>query len=277
MSVVVTQIVEALHNPRTSAAQIAALLKRDQVLTAKVLRLVNSGFYGRPVEITDIARALSFIGDNTLSALIVGTSVFTPADLTAASYFDVREFWKHSLASAVAAELIALEIRRARPEECFTCAPPARHREDRAFPSRPRKLKTGRGTRFASRGNFSAGRAGAGTSPATRSWGEKLAESWKLPLVVRKTIRYHHRDVLGMESLFPAHREVVMITVLGDVMAKRLSLGFSGDEVVPDYPAGYLAALGLARAALPKIEEILVTEMKKAEALLNAKPLPRVA
>jgi len=60
LSVVVTKIMELVNNPRTSAPQIAEVLKRDQVLSAKVLRLVNSSFYNLSTEVTDVSEPWHF-------------------------------------------------------------------------------------------------------------------------------------------------------------------------------------------------------------------------
>jgi putative nucleotidyltransferase with HDIG domain len=269
LSVVVQRVMELVNNPKTSASQIADVLKRDQVLTAKVLRLVNSSFYNLSTEITDVSRALAFLGFNTISMLVLGTSVFSSFEIKAAPYFNVLEFWRHSLASAIAAELIAKHLRLQRPEDAFTCALLHDIGKIALFKVSPSDLKAIVEKAKAEELSF-IDAENALDLPSHSVLGERLAEKWQLPVMIRKTIRYHHRDIEGMESIYPQMKPAIMIATLGNIMAKRYSLGESGDNVKPEYPANYLKFLNLSEQALQEIEEKMDTEMERASSFLNA-------
>ncbi|NCN26585.1 HDOD domain-containing protein [bacterium] len=269
LSIVVTKLMDMVNDPNTSANQIAEVLKKDQVLTAKVLRLVNSAFYNLSTEVTDVTKALGFLGFNTISVLVLGTSVFSSFDLKAAPYFKVSEFWKHSLCTAVAGELIATRLKVSRPQDAFTCGLLHDVGKIALFKVAQDDLKEV--VELARNENISFLEAETALGlPGHTVIGERLAEQWKLPVVIRKTIRFHHRDVTEMESIYPQMKPTIMIATIADIMSKRLSLGFSGDETKPEYPANYLQQLNISTDLLTSIEAKMPEEMERVGAFLAA-------
>lgn len=269
LSVVVQRVMELVNNPKTSATQIAEVLKRDQVLTAKVLRLVNSSFYNLSTEVTDVSRALAFLGFNTISMLVLGTSVFSSFEIKAAPFFNVLEFWRHSLASAIAAELIAKKLRVSKPEDAFTCGLLHDIGKIALFKVAPNDLNLI--VTKAKNENMSFLDAETALEfPGHTVLGERLAEKWQLPVMIRKTIRYHHRDIEKMESIYPQMKPVIMIATLGNIMAKRFKLGESGDNILSEYPQNYLDYLNLKPSVLTELEEQMSVEMERASSFLSA-------
>jgi len=267
LSVVLGGVLKALREENVSRTKIAELLKRDQILTARILRMVNSGFYARSVEITDVKRALHFLGDHTVMALVAGTTAFSEEDFSAASWFDVRDFWLHCLATAIACEFLAVHLKHANPEEVFTCGllhdlgKMALFRADKdtleEIVDKSRREEI----------SFLSAEQELGL-PGHHVVGERMAQQWGLPLVVRKSIRYHHKDVRIFESIVPEHRRVVMMVALADIMAKRCGLGYSGDDLLPAYNADYLQALGLSQTFMEELEARLPIETLQARELL---------
>jgi putative nucleotidyltransferase with HDIG domain len=269
LSLVVQRVMELVNNPKTSAPQIADVLKRDQVLTAKVLRLVNSSFYNLSTEITDVSRALAFLGFNSISMLVLGTSVFSSFEIKAAPYFNVLDFWRHSLASAIAAEMIAKHLRSAKPEDAFTCGLLHDIGKIALFKVAPEELRLVVTKAKTDEISFLEAETELNL-PGHTILGERLAEKWQLPVIIRKTIRYHHRDVENMESIYPQMKPVIMMATLGDMMAKRFSLGESGDHMKPEYPENYLRFLNLSPTAMKELEAKMSSEMERASSFLSA-------
>ena len=269
LSVVVTRIMELVNNPRTSAPQIADVLKKDQILSAKVLRTVNSSFYNLSTEVTDVSKALGFLGFNTISVLVLGTSVFSSFEVAAAPYFNVLEFWKHSLATALAGELIAKKIKHPKPEDCFTCGLLHDIGKIALFKVSQEDLKAVVEKAKLEDKSFLQAETDLGL-PGHTLLGERLAERWQLPVVIRKTIRYHHRDVENMESIFPNMKPVVMIVTIANILTKRLLLGASGDDTRPEYPKNYLKFLNISQSMIEEIEAQMPQEMERAQAFLSA-------
>src|SRR3954470_23804320 len=72
---VVAKVMQIVSNPMASASDLNEVISVDQALTAKVLRLANSSYYGFPQEITTIAQAVVILGFNTIRNLALSVSV----------------------------------------------------------------------------------------------------------------------------------------------------------------------------------------------------------
>src|ERR1700690_117392 len=108
---------ELINDPSSSSSDIADVLKKDQVLTAKILRLVNSSYYAIPGGVTDVQRALAFLGFNTLAQLVLSLSVFSFFSTFDNENFSMLDFWRHALATGVCSEVIAKRLKVVKPEE----------------------------------------------------------------------------------------------------------------------------------------------------------------
>src|SRR3954469_25366687 len=101
LPVVAMKVNQLINDPNSSSSDIAEVLKKDQVLTAKILRLVNSSYYSIPGRVADVQRALAFLGFNTLAQLVLSLSVFSFFTSPDSEEFSMPEFWRHALATAV--------------------------------------------------------------------------------------------------------------------------------------------------------------------------------
>ena len=92
---VVQNISKLADDKKSSAADVADIISKDQVITAKVLRLVNSPVYGFPGRISSITHALVLLGFNVVKGLVLGTAVFDSLGK------ENSGMWEHSLGCAV--------------------------------------------------------------------------------------------------------------------------------------------------------------------------------
>src|SRR4051812_39473566 len=97
LPVVAMRVNELINDPDSSSSDIADVLKKDQVLTAKILRLVNSSYYAIPGGVVDVQRALAFLGFNTLAQLVLSLSVFSLFSTFDNEDFSMLDFWRHAL------------------------------------------------------------------------------------------------------------------------------------------------------------------------------------
>jgi len=103
---------EAINDPDTSAYDVANIISDDPALTAKVLRLTNSAFYGVPGTVTNVKQAIVILGLEVVKSLVISASVFemfSHKEKPDAEYLDY--FWRHSLAAAIVARVISRENR----------------------------------------------------------------------------------------------------------------------------------------------------------------------
>lgn len=104
---VYTQIVEVMNSPRSSAADLAEMVSKDTSLSSRLLKLVNSAFYGFPTRIDSISRAVTLIGTSELTTMALGISVVNAFKDIPCALMSMEGFWRHSISCGVFARLLA--------------------------------------------------------------------------------------------------------------------------------------------------------------------------
>jgi len=260
---------ELINDPNSSSADIAQVLKKDQVLTAKVLRLANSGYYAIPGGVTDVQRALAFLGFNTIAQLVLSLSVFSMFSNLGGEELSMLDFWKHALATGVCAETLARRLRHPRPEEAFTCGllhdigKLVLHEID------PDRLESIIKTAKSRKCSFSEVEK-EWDLPGHSYLGEVIAAKWGLPQVIRLAIRHHHQDVTKMDTILASAKPVIHIVRLANQMVVKNQIGKSGDYSDGKITADMLSNAGVKESEIPEIEAQLVENMEKAGSFLNA-------
>jgi putative nucleotidyltransferase with HDIG domain len=269
LPVVAMKVNELINDPNSSSAEIAEVLKKDQVMTAKILRLVNSSYYAIPGGVADVQRALAFLGFNTLAQLVLSLSVFSLFQNLGSESFSMLDFWKHALATGVCAENLARRLKIAKPEEAFTCGllhdigKLVLHQID---PDRLTAIIQETERRSCS--FFEVEREW--DLPGHSYLGEVIASKWGLPQVIRLCIRYHHFDVTKMDSILSSAKPMIQIVALANTLCVKNHIGKSGDCSDGKITKELLAPLGLHESEIPAIEEQLSKDMERAGAFLNA-------
>jgi putative nucleotidyltransferase with HDIG domain len=109
-----------LQNLDTSTKMLSETIQKDQAIVSKILRLVNSAFFGFQSKINTIPHALMVLGFNTVRNAVISISVIdTFSTKNLPEGFDIKEFWKHSVAVAVTSRRLAERTRLSHPDDCF--------------------------------------------------------------------------------------------------------------------------------------------------------------
>ncbi|MFH1700058.1 MAG: HDOD domain-containing protein [Candidatus Zixiibacteriota bacterium] len=109
--IVFSQIQKVLNNPNTSAFDIAAILQEDPAISAKVLKLTNSAYYGLAKEIESVRQAVVIVGLEAIKNLVLSASIFEAFSNCQLDKEFQDTFWRHSLGTAFAARLFAYKLR----------------------------------------------------------------------------------------------------------------------------------------------------------------------
>lgn len=107
---VAARVIRMVDNPKASTSALARLVAADQGLTAKILKIANSPFYGFPKKISTVDFAIIVLGYDALKEIIVSTSLVSSLEEAPDGYFDSRAFWDHSVASGVLARRLARDL-----------------------------------------------------------------------------------------------------------------------------------------------------------------------
>jgi putative nucleotidyltransferase with HDIG domain len=110
-----------LQSPSSSIADVADIVEGDVAMTANFLKLVNSAFFGSRQPINTPERAVTYLGMDTVGALVLAHGVFHSGAMNEAGGFHYENLWTHSLQTAAAARAIARieKCSATRVEEAF--------------------------------------------------------------------------------------------------------------------------------------------------------------
>ncbi len=117
---VTMKIIEVVQDPRSTAHDLHEIVKNDPALSSRVLRVVNSAFYGLPGQIGSIDRAIMLLGLNAVKNIAIAASL-SKMFRSGATHDDLtgKDLWTHSVAVGAANKLITQAIGLALPDEAF--------------------------------------------------------------------------------------------------------------------------------------------------------------
>jgi HD-like signal output (HDOD) protein/CheY-like chemotaxis protein len=139
------ELLDCLRDPEAAIGNVVQILRHDIAMTAKVVKLANSGFFGYREPFQTVERAVSFVGMEAIATLVLGQELFDPNNTVALPGFDLEQLGQHSFQAAAWARAIALHegLPAAAAERAFlagvlhdlgrlvfaTRTPPSRERE----------------------------------------------------------------------------------------------------------------------------------------------------
>ena len=219
---VVQKIMSLIDRPGTSAEDLGRLIEKDQVLSAKVLQLANSPFYGFPARIASVSHAVVVLGLNVVKGLALGATVF---DMMKAAGMD--QLWRHSLGVAMVAHLLATRLGHKNPEELFVAG--LLHDLGKVviyvkLPETASAIISAVHERDVSMLEAEMEILEL-THAEIAGW---LAAAWHLPTVLKEPIMYHHHPTLA--TVAPLQTAIVHVA---DILVKAMACGSSGDDLMP--------------------------------------------
>jgi uncharacterized domain HDIG len=256
---VVVRVMRLAEDPRTDAQSIARVIATDQAMAARVLKLANSAFYGLPRRVSTLSEAVVILGFRTIKNLAIAASTFELLNREVAGYWLQRgELWRHSLACAIGAQLIARRVRLPVSEEAFVggllhdigkVAINLFVREqfdqimERALQDRIPFVE--------------AEQAVLGFNHAMA--GGLIAEKWNLPPLLVSVIKYHHQP-----SSAPEKEPMISVVHLADLLSITMGMGIGGDGLYYVLEEGTLAMFGLEQADIDELCGQIVDQMAQA-------------
>jgi putative nucleotidyltransferase with HDIG domain len=266
---VVSRMIDLVDSPRTSAALLARLISADQALTAKVLKLANSAYYGFSREISTVNLAIVVLGFNTVKEMGLSLSVFDVFKKTPSSgSFDVVRFWEHSVGCGVAARMLARNYRPAIAGEAFVAG--LLHDIGKVILKQYFDPELARIIQFQKESGLSLEAAELSVIETTHAQiGSWLAEKWNLPKIICETIRHHHDP---WEAAL--EKEFIACVLLGDYLCHQSKTGQSGRLVPPELDERLWelfrgAGIVIDETYLPALQTEFLLEFDKSETFLK--------
>ena len=113
---VYTRLMDALQSDEVAPKEIGSIISQDMAMTAKILQLVNSAFFGPRRPITNPTEAVVYLGADTVKALALTVSVFSQFDGKQVPGFSIEHLRDHGLAVGSLARQIAATLRLSKAE-----------------------------------------------------------------------------------------------------------------------------------------------------------------
>ncbi len=264
---VITKIIETANNPNTTAEEMQRLIVMDQGLASKILRIVNSAYYGFPKRISTISQAVMILGFGTVRNLVMGVSAFGMLAQKSMPYgLNRPKFWEHCAASAAAGTVLAkhrLPRNHNAPEEAFLGG--LLHDIGSLFLDSYFPVQYAVAMAFAAREGKSAREAEGQVLGIDHVLvGKRIAEQWNFPPHVTAMIGLHHDPNANHE-----HFELIALMHASDYLAWQCGHPSSEHTNAPDLHPEVDDWLLFEESHWDKVKEELQEQYKRCEQLVK--------
>jgi len=258
---IVIELNEVIANPLSTADQMAQVINKSPSLTAMLLKIVNSSFYGLPTKVDRVSLAVTLIGTRELTSLALGISIMSIFRSIPTSILTMHSFLKHSLACGLLSRLLAAQKVMRQTEQMFTAG--LLHDIGRLimfiyFPEDA--LGALRQARQTADPLYRVEKNGLGCHHA--QIGKYLLGRWRMPLIIENTVCFHHEP---SEAPDPVPAAIVHVA---DLIVNALGIGTSGERLVPPLDARAWEVLDLSPSCFEGVIQQTIHQLNTLDFLL---------
>lgn len=267
LSITMSKILEVTKNPQVTAKDLNKVISLDPVLVGKVLKLINSAYYGLSNKVTSLVTAIIMLGINTIKNLALSTAVL--GNVKKGESFislNVDGFWRHSIGVGVTSKLIATKI-----------GIPSNLREEYFIGGllhdigkiplnvifQEEYLKAIRQADFTK--SQLVDMEGQLIGITHCEVGNLIAEKWKLTDETFECILHHHDPNLSSDKNF----KLVASVYIANIYCNLNQVGFSGNRYAKKIDDYILSTVGITEEYLDDIFETISEEIEKASVFLQ--------
>ncbi|HVP37988.1 MAG TPA: HDOD domain-containing protein [Candidatus Saccharimonadales bacterium] len=261
LSATVMQLSRLIRDERSSASDFERVIRPDPALTAYLLRLANSAYFGLRGHVQSVRHAITIMGLQRVYGVAASAAISKVAPARLVGYeIDSSVFWLHCTAVAVLAESLAAELHVPAPELTFTAG--LLHDLGKLVVGTCVSLESSELLTRLRDGEVAFVAAERDTLGIDHAEvGGAVAETWSLPAAVAAAARWHHRPGAEVPE---EHRSLVDLVHAADGLSHSLGLGVDVGEMARAVDPGVTARLGVrsrrlehvASQALEQIQEM---------------------
>ena len=261
------RIIQLVEDPTSTAQDLHAVIAKDPALCTRILKVVNSAFYGLPGQIGSINRAIVLLGLNAVKNIAIAASLaklFKGGQLS--PRFAAKDIWTHSVAVAAGARAIAQVMRLSLTDEAFLAG--LIHDIGIMVEMQYDRTKLVEVVDRCEAGGDGAGMLAVEDEVFNanhQDFGSGLCDKWKFPRSFMHVTGFHHRPL----ELPADHRALTCIVATADRLAGALNIGFRLDLSSTDIPADYLDELKLTAEQVDEIRDKLPDQIADAQQVIT--------
>ncbi|GIX49667.1 MAG: signal transduction protein [Candidatus Tectimicrobiota bacterium] len=235
-----TEVIAAIQAPDSSLEEVGQIIEQDMAMSAKILQLVNSAFFGLRRHVASPTQAVCLLGLNTVQALVLSVQIFAHFDQAVLRRLALDTLWQHSLATSVCAKQIAADLASDRTTVDHAFMAGLLHDVGQLLLAANVPEAYGRALALAHEASLPLWEAEQAVFGATHAEvGAYLLGLWGLPDAIVEAVAYHHRPAACLHQAFSPLAAVHV----ADALVREAEAG--GGEDTGLNPQ-YVAALGLA-------------------------------
>ena len=221
------QLVRITEDSRANSADVSRIICQDQVLASKVLKIVNSAYYGLHRRVATISEAVTILGMKTLRTLVLGASVHkTLSTLKGRRAVNPEKIWRHSYACAVSSKLLAHKMGVLEKEQIFIAG--LLHDIGKIVFNFFLPDDYAEAVKFAAAKGCSLYQAEKEVFNLTHTdVGRLVAEKWHLPAALVDPIGLHHTPLAPCEN-----SETVQVVYFGSILAVLAGFSEIGNDSI---------------------------------------------
>ena len=259
---IVFELNEVIANPLSSAEDIAQVVQRSPSLTALLLKIVNSPFYGFPSKIDKISLAVTLIGTREISGLALGISLLSLFNRIPKEILSMYSFLRHSLACGIISRILAAHKSIPQTEQLFVSG--LLHDLGRLilysyFPDESRNILSRARSSEMLLYEQETDYLGCNHTHLVKH----LLQQWKLPMVLENNVFFHH---CPKEAQQP---QTAALVHLADIITNGLGIGTSGERFVPPLDFAAWESLELSPSCFDVVTKQATHQYFALESLLD--------
>jgi HD-like signal output (HDOD) protein len=264
------KIVELVEDPKSTAQDLHKIISNDPALCTRILKVVNSSFYGLPGQIASINRAIVMLGLNAVKNIAIAASLaklFRGGELT--PNFSAKDLWTHSTLAGAASKMIADAMKMGISDEAFLAGlmhdigimVEMQFDRSKLIEVVEKMQVDGSGNPTSSLIELENEAFGANHM----DFGAGLCEKWKFPKNFALVAGHHHRPL----DLAPEHRKLACIIYLADRMAAGTGQGFRLDLMSLEVDPAVREELKMTAEKYDEIQKNFVANLKAMPDLMS--------
>ena len=243
---IITELNNVIADDHSTSNDVAQVVNKSPSLSAVILKIVNSAFYGFPSKIDRISRAVTIIGTKQISSVALGICVMQAFKDIPKEFLDTKAFLRHSLACGLVARVIGAFKNMADTEQLFVSGLLHDIGKLIAFKYYPEHAREAINLAITSGSSvYETEKRTVGLNHT--QIGRYLLRKWCLPSELATNIVYHHNP---SRSLDPIKSGIIQ---LADLVVHGLGIGGSGEQSVPCFDATVLDQIGISANAIHSV------------------------